>query len=109
MIHDETDKASKEVILSAGALDTPKLLLLSGIGPKPEIAVHGIDSTHDLPAVGKGLEDHFLVMLNMKMKAGGNDRPATYANPEALAAARAQFSKDRTGPLSVLNSALNMG
>ncbi|CAH1183170.1 unnamed protein product [Ceutorhynchus assimilis] len=52
-----TAKASKEVILSAGAINSPQLLMLSGIGPKEELAKHGIELIADLP-VGKYLQDH---------------------------------------------------
>lgn len=49
--------ASREVILSAGAIGTPHLLLLSGIGPAEELAEHHIQVVHELPAVGKNLQD----------------------------------------------------
>lgn len=55
---ERTAEARREVVLSAGAVDSPKLLLLSGIGPSPELAAHGIPLTHELPGVGKGLRDH---------------------------------------------------
>jgi choline dehydrogenase len=51
-------RAAAEVILSAGAIDTPRLLLLSGIGPADELAQLGIDVAVDLPAVGRNLQDH---------------------------------------------------
>jgi len=53
-----TFHAGREVLLCAGAVDTPKLLQLSGIGPKELLARHGIPLLHALPAVGQNLQDH---------------------------------------------------
>ena len=50
--------ASREVVLSGGAINTPQLLLLSGIGPASEIGRHGVKVAHHLPGVGKNLQDH---------------------------------------------------
>jgi choline dehydrogenase len=51
-------KAGKEVILSAGAIQSPKLLMLSGIGPAAELERHSINVRHALPGVGQNLQDH---------------------------------------------------
>ena len=51
-------RANAEIIVSAGALITPKLLMLSGIGPAAELARHGIPVNLDLPGVGQNLIDH---------------------------------------------------
>ncbi|BCX67683.1 GMC family oxidoreductase [Pseudomonas izuensis] len=51
-------RGSKEVILSAGAIQSPKLLMLSGIGPAQELERHGIPVRHALPGVGQNLQDH---------------------------------------------------
>ena len=53
-----TVSASTEVILSAGAVESPKLLMLSGIGPRAELGRHDIDCRVDLPGVGRNLQDH---------------------------------------------------
>ena len=53
------DFTSNDVILSAGALDTPKILLLSGVGPATELQDLGIPVRQDLPAVGRNLRDHW--------------------------------------------------
>lgn len=53
--------ARREIILSAGAIGSPKLLLLSGLGPADELRELGIDPICDLPAVGKQLQDHPLL------------------------------------------------
>jgi len=47
-----------QVILAGGAINSPQLLMLSGIGPAAELRMHGIDVHHDLPGVGKNLQDH---------------------------------------------------
>ena len=59
--------ASKEVILSGGAFNTPQILMLSGIGPKDEIERHGIDCKVDLPGVGKNLQDRYEVGVVNRM------------------------------------------
>lgn len=92
--------ASKDVILSAGALDSPKLLLLSGIGPAKELIEHQIPVIHDLPGVGKSLRDHCAVPLAVIQKPGTTDRPAFYSDASAMEAAKVQWHKDQTGPLS---------
>ncbi|MGV0911442.1 GMC family oxidoreductase [Martelella sp. FOR1707] len=51
--------ADSEVILAAGAYQTPKLLMLSGIGPEDELAHHGIGVKVALPGVGRNLQDHY--------------------------------------------------
>lgn len=53
--------ARREVILAAGAVGSPHLLLLSGIGPADELRRHGIEAVHDLPGVGRNLQDHPVV------------------------------------------------
>ena len=50
--------ARREVLLAAGALQSPQLLMLSGIGPAAELAHHGIPLLHDAPEVGRNLQDH---------------------------------------------------
>ncbi|MBE2263005.1 MAG: choline dehydrogenase [Burkholderiaceae bacterium] len=51
-------RASREVLLCAGSLQSPQLLMLSGIGPAAELNKHGIPVVHDLPGVGQNLHDH---------------------------------------------------
>ncbi len=54
---------SREVLLCAGALQSPQILMLSGIGPQAHLAGHGIPVVHDLPGVGQNLHDHPDVVL----------------------------------------------
>ncbi len=51
-------KAGREVLLCAGALQSPQVLMLSGIGPQAQLREHGIAVVHDLPGVGANLHDH---------------------------------------------------
>jgi choline dehydrogenase-like flavoprotein len=98
--------AANDIIISAGAVDTPKLLLLSGIGPKDELSSHGISSVIDLPGVGKNLQDHLYVRSTVQVADDHHDR-AKWAEEKVMQEARSQFEKDGTGPLSILyNSAV---
>ncbi|MDG1692076.1 MAG: choline dehydrogenase [Alphaproteobacteria bacterium] len=54
--------ANKEVILSAGAINSPQILLRSGVGPETEIKPHGLEMVHELPGVGQNLQDHLGVV-----------------------------------------------
>jgi choline dehydrogenase-like flavoprotein len=62
----EVARARREIVLSAGALETPKLLMLSGVGPAGELRRHGIAQVADVPAVGRNLMDHPNVVLFFK-------------------------------------------
>jgi choline dehydrogenase-like flavoprotein len=68
--HDGYVKAKREIILCCGAFKTPQLLMLSGVGPREELASHGIPVIRNLPYVGKSLSDHyaFPIMLEMSRK-----------------------------------------
>ena len=59
----EVVRAAREVILSASAINSPKLLMLSGIGPAAQLAEHGIDVLADRPGVGQNLQDHLEVYI----------------------------------------------
>lgn len=56
-------RARREVILAAGAINSPKLLMLSGIGPGEHLRAHGVGVTADLPGVGENLQDHYQVRM----------------------------------------------
>jgi len=59
-----TVRADREVVLSAGAIESPKLLMLSGIGPANHLAEHGIETRVDRPGVGRNLQDHLFAPVN---------------------------------------------
>lgn len=61
-------KARKEVVLSASSFNSPKLLMLSGVGPAAHLREHGIKVIHDLPGVGQNLQDHLEVWVQQRCK-----------------------------------------
>ncbi|MGJ8563179.1 MAG: GMC family oxidoreductase [Alphaproteobacteria bacterium] len=61
--------AHKEVILSAGAFQSPQLLMLSGVGPEDELSAHNIAPVHVLAGVGKNLQDHVDYILSYRSKS----------------------------------------
>lgn len=75
--------AEREVVLSAGAFNTPHLLMLSGIGPADHLAEHGIASVVDNPNVGAHLMDHPLYLTNYETSA--KDTLAKAESPIQLA------------------------
>ncbi len=71
-------KARREVILCAGAVQSPQLLQLSGIGDPEELKAHGIEVTHASPQVGKNLQDHLdvVVVHEMTQKLSAHSKQA---------------------------------
>lgn len=67
----EVVRAEAEVIVACGAIESPKLLMLSGLGPAEQLQAHGIDVAVDLPGVGENFHDHPLVIGPI----GRMDRP----------------------------------
>ncbi len=65
---DKVVRAKREVILCGGAIGSPQMLLLSGVGPAAELAGLGIPVVHDLPGVGKALQDHYSAAIKLKCK-----------------------------------------
>ena len=63
-------KARREVVLSAGAANTPKLLQISGVGPAALLSELGIPVVHELAGVGANLKDHYMVHLVVRVKEG---------------------------------------
>jgi choline dehydrogenase len=58
----------REIVLAAGAIGSPHLLLLSGVGPREDLAAVGIPAVHDLPEVGRNLQDHPMVAVTWQLK-----------------------------------------
>jgi len=91
--------AKREVILSAGAVDTPKLLQLSGVGAKSLLAQHGVPLVHELPAVGQNLQDHLCVSFYYRANVKTlNDEMRPLLGKIKLGL---QYLLTRKGPLSM--------
>jgi choline dehydrogenase len=69
----QTVYALKEVILSAGAINSPQLLLLSGVGPREDLEAVGIDTIVDLPGVGHNLQNHVAGSIGFYMNEPSTD------------------------------------
>ncbi|HYD59040.1 MAG TPA: choline dehydrogenase [Noviherbaspirillum sp.] len=91
--------AAREVILAGGAINSPQLLMLSGIGPEEELHRHGIAVRHALPGVGRNLQDHLDVLIVHKCV-----KPVSlgisWRNLAALLAAGINYLLFRKGPLT---------
>ena len=78
-----TVHATREVVLSGGAVNSPQLLMLSGIGPAEHLRSVGVDVVHDLPGVGGSLQDHPLVPVVWNVRSGKSliraESPSGYA------------------------------
>jgi choline dehydrogenase len=90
--------AAREVILAAGAINSPQLLLLSGIGPAAQLQQHGISVVADLPGVGENLQDHLAV--HVKCRATQPLSMLKYVSPVRGAIALGRYLLFRTGPLA---------
>jgi choline dehydrogenase len=64
----QTAQAAREVLLSGGAINSPQLLMLSGIGPAEHLKSQGVNVVHDLPGVGENLQDHMGLPLLFRSK-----------------------------------------
>jgi len=100
-----TAHATGEVILSAGAVNSPQLLQLSGIGPADLLRQHGIDVVQDLPGVGANLQDH--LQIRAVYKVGGVATLNTMAGSLwGKARIGLEYAMKRSGPMSMAPSQL---
>ena len=91
-------RAAREVIVSAGAIGSPKLLMLSGIGRGDDLRALGIDTVHDLPGVGRNLQDHFDVYVVSECR--GDFSYDKVARPHRTLWAVLQYLLFRQGPIA---------
>jgi choline dehydrogenase len=92
-------RAHREVILTAGTLQSPQLLLLSGIGDAQEVARFGIEVRHHLPGVGRNLHDHLASPVHMETRDPASYGISWRALPRDLLNLT-QYLLARTGPLA---------
>lgn len=99
--------AEGEVVLAAGAIGSPHLLQLSGIGPAAHLARQGVSVTRDRPAVGADLQDHLQIRTVYKVRGARtlNTRAASLIGRALIGA---EYLFNRSGPLSMAPSQLGL-
>jgi choline dehydrogenase len=100
-------RAGAEVILAAGAINSPKLLELSGIGQAGRLSALGIPVVHDLPGVGENLQDHLQIRMVYKVRGTAtlNDRARSLTGRARIAL---HYALTRSGPMSMAPSQFGM-
>ncbi|KAE9990044.1 hypothetical protein EG327_001935 [Venturia inaequalis] len=94
--------AAKEVILAAGGVFTPHLLMYSGIGPRDVLEAANVTVKKELNAVGSNFQDHIANYMNFDLQnLDAENQGALNTNATFIKAASEQYAKDRTGPMSV--------
>ena len=93
-----TVNADSEVIVTAGAIGSPKLLMLSGIGPADDLSSLGLDVVHNLPGVGENLHDHF--GIDIVAELNGHYSLDKYNKLHWMLWAGAQYALFKSGPVT---------
>lgn len=93
-----TARATSEVLLTAGAIGSPKLMMLSGLGPAADLRGHGIEVVQDLPGVGQNLADHYAIDIVAELN--GDKSLNRYRKTHLAAWAAIQYYLAGTGPLT---------
>jgi choline dehydrogenase-like flavoprotein len=91
-------RADREVLLTAGAIGSPRLMLLSGLGPADELHEAGVDVVADLPQVGRNLHDHF--GIDIVYELNGSHSFDKYAKPYWMAWAGLEYALFKKGPVA---------
>ncbi|KAB8067903.1 hypothetical protein BDV29DRAFT_199790 [Aspergillus leporis] len=102
-------RAKKEIILSTGSLDTPRILMHSGLGPAAHLAEFNLPVLVDIPAIGQGLRDHPFSPIAFLREPRTNTRNAFFGSQEAMDAALTQWEKNNSGPWTRYGAQLMMG
>ena len=96
-----TARATREVILAAGAIQSPQLLQLSGIGPPDLLRQHGIEARAEAPEVGENLQDHLQMRTIVELAEGRHSLNTQVRNPLKLAGMGLDWLINGRGPLTV--------
>jgi choline dehydrogenase-like flavoprotein len=97
-LEDETIHATREIVLTSGSIGSPKLLMLSGIGPADHLKAVGIKPIHDLRGVGSNLQDH--LDLFVISECTGDHTYDKYSKPLWSALAGLQYLFFKNGPVA---------
>ncbi|KAJ7654786.1 pyranose dehydrogenase [Mycena rosella] len=97
-----TVTASKEIILAAGTIGTPQILLASGIGNKTALAALGIDAIVDLPSVGMNVSDHAAVVPTWSVPNNTNTVDEVRQNATRFEEAYREWNTSKTGPFTTI-------
>lgn len=93
-----TARADQEVVVTAGAIGSPRLMMLSGIGPADHLRQYGITTVADLPGVGSNLQDHFGIDIVAELK--GHESLDKYNKPHMMLWAGLEYLLFRSGPVA---------
>jgi len=96
----EFHRARREVILSCGAIESPKMLMLSGIGDGAALQAMGLPVVANAPGVGRNLQDHFMVRFQFRTRPAGTLNEFV-ANPVRKALMGLDYALRRRGPMTV--------
>jgi choline dehydrogenase len=99
----KTARARREIIVCSGAINSPQLLLLSGIGPAAQLARFGIDVVQDLRGVGQNLQDHYSAPIKLKSKLPVTVNDVMLSNIKKLKVGM-QYYMFKKGPLAMISS-----
>jgi choline dehydrogenase len=96
-------RVGRELLLSAGAINSPQLMQLSGIGPAALLKTNGIDVVHELSGVGENLQDHLQIRTAFRIQGARtlNERQATLWGKAGIAL---EYALKRSGPMSMAPS-----
>lgn len=100
-------RAGQDIILSAGAINSPKILEISGIGRAGVLRAAGIDVAHSLPGVGENLQDHLQIRTVFRIE-GARTLNQLYHSLFARAGMGLEYAFRRSGPLSMAPSQLGI-